>query len=132
MCANDPLADFFTRIRNASKAGHRYVDVPFSTLHQNLAEVLKENKYIEHYLVKHEGNIGQMRLFLRYLPSRQPLIRGLRKMSNPGRRLYIGYTKIPRVFNGLGHAILSTSQGILVGQEARKRKLGGELLCYVW
>lgn len=132
MSVNDQLADFLTRIRNATRAGHRYVDVHFSVMNQNMAQVLCEQKFVEHFLVKHEDGIGTIRIFLRYIDGKDSLIRGIRKISNPGRRKYVGYTEIPRVFNGLGISILSTSQGVLVGHEARKRKVGGELLCYVW
>ena len=132
MCVHDQLADFLTRIRNASKAGHKYVEVRWSKMNQNIAEVLKEQKFIEHYLAKHEGGMGALRLYLRYTDGRNALIRGVRKVSNPGRRRYVGYNEIPRVFDGLGIAIVSTSQGVLVGHDAFKRKVGGELLCYVW
>jgi small subunit ribosomal protein S8 len=132
MCVNDPLADFLTRIRNACRAGHRYVDVRWSVMNENIASVMKEQKFVEHYLVKHEGGIGTLRVFLSYSNDRSSLIRGIRKISNPGRRRYVKSTGIPSVFNGLGISILSTSQGVLVGHEAKKRKVGGELLCYVW
>jgi small subunit ribosomal protein S8 len=132
MCTSDQLADFLTRIRNATAAGHRYVDVKYSGLNENIAKVMNDSKFIEHFLVKHEAGIGTIRLFLRYNTARESLIRGIRKISNPGRRRYVGYQEIPRVFNGLGISILSTSQGVLAGHEARKRKVGGELLCYVW
>jgi small subunit ribosomal protein S8 len=132
MAISDQIADFLTRMRNACMAGHRYVDVYFTTMNQNIAQVLKDQGFIDHFLVKHEENKGTIRLFLRYVGLRKPLIRGLKKVSNPGLRKYIGYRKIPRVFNGLGISIISTSQGVLVGDEARKRKVGGELLCYVW
>ena len=132
MTVSDQIADFLTRMRNANMAGHRYVDVNFSKMNQNIAQVLKDQSFIDQFLVKHEGNKGTIRLFLRYAGLRKPLIRGLKRVSNPGLRKYIGYQEIPRVFNGMGISILSTSQGVLVGEEARKRKLGGELLCYVW
>lgn len=129
---NDPLADFLTRIRNATTAGHRFVDVRWSVMNQNMATVLKEQKFVEHFLVKHEDGKGTLRIFLKYIDGKQSLIRGIRKISNPGRRRYVGREEIPRVFNGLGISIVSTSQGVLVGHEARKRGVGGELLCYVW
>jgi small subunit ribosomal protein S8 len=131
MAVTDPLADFFTRIRNATRAGHRYVDTHFSTLNTNIAQVLKDQKFIDDFLVKHEGGIGTIRLFLRY-SGRKSLIREIRKVSNPGRRRYVGSHEIPQVFNGLGISIISTSQGVLAGHEARKRGIGGELLCCVW
>ncbi len=132
MSLSDQIADFLTRMRNACLAGHRYVDVNFSNMNQNLANVLREKGFIEQFIVKHEGNKGTIRLFLRYLALRKPLIRGLKRVSNPGLRKYVGYQEIPKVFNGLGISIVSTSQGVLDGEEARKRKLGGELLCFVW
>lgn len=132
MSCNDPIADLLTRIRNASMARHRFVDVQWSNMLQNIAQVLKNESFIEHFLVREQDGKTEMRIFLRYSSTRQPLIRGLTRVSNSGRRRYIGYDEIPRVFNGLGISILSTSKGVLVGSEARNRKVGGELLCYVW
>lgn len=132
MTLNDPVADLLTRIRNASTAQHRYVDVQWSALNQNIAQVLKDEAFIEHFLVKEEDGKSQMRIFLRYGASRTPIIRGLRRISKLGCRKYVGYSDIPKVFNGMGISILSTSKGVLVGTEARNRKVGGELLCYVW
>lgn len=132
MAYNDTIADFLTRVRNASKARHRYVDVRWSKIVQNVAQILRDEGFIAQYLVKEESGKNIMRVFLRYTEARQPLIRGLVKISNSGARKYIGYQSIPRVFNGLGVAILTTSQGVLAGSEARKKKVGGELLCYVW
>jgi small subunit ribosomal protein S8 len=128
----DNIADFLTRLRNASSAHHRFVDVRWTMLNQNIAQVLKDQKFIEHFLVKQEGGKGILRLFLRYTEGRRSLIRGIRKISNPGRRKYVSSQEIPQVFNGLGISILSTSQGVIEGGEARRRKIGGELLCYVW
>jgi small subunit ribosomal protein S8 len=132
MALNDTIADFLTRIRNASTARHRYVDVRWSRLVQNIAQILQDEGFVAHYLVKEEDGKSMMRVFLRYTETRDPLIRGIVKVSNPGARKYTGYDEIPRVFNGLGIAILTTSKGVLVGTEARKKKVGGELLCYVW
>ncbi len=132
MSVSDQIADLLVRIKNASKAKHRYVDVTWSVLNQNIVEVLKDKHFVEHYLVKQENGKGTLRVFLSYTLDREPVIRGMKKVSNPGRRLYVGYREIPHVFNGLGISILSTSQGVLVGQEAKKRKVGGELLCCVW
>ena len=132
MSFNDPVSDLLTRIRNASMARHRFVDVQWSVLSQNIAQLLKDESFIEHFLVKNEGGKSHMRIFLRYTADREPLIRGLTRESKPGRRRYVGYNDIPRVFNGLGISIVSTPQGVLVGSEARNRKVGGELLCYVW
>lgn len=132
MSTHDPIADLLTRIRNGSKAQHRYVDIQWSNLIQNIVQVLKDEKFVDHFLVKEENGKSTMRIFLRYTETREPLIRGLKKISNPGRRKYVGYEEIPSVFNGMGISLLSTSKGVLVGAEARKRKVGGELLCYVW
>lgn len=132
MTIHDPISDLLTRVRNASSARHRYVDVPWSNVHENIATVLKENGFIEQFLVKEEDKKSTMRIFLRYSVSREPVIRGLKRVSSPGCRRYIGYSKIPRVFNGMGISILSTSKGVLAGKEARSSKVGGELLCYVW
>lgn len=132
MSFNDPVSDLLTRIRNASMARHRFVDVQWSVLTQNIAELLKNESFIEHFLVKNEGGKSQMRIFLRYNTKREPLIRGLTRVSKPGRRRYVGYSDIPRVFNGLGISIVSTSKGVLVGSQARHQKVGGELLCQVW
>ena len=129
---SDQLADFLTRIRNATRAGHRFVDVRWNVMNQNVANVLKEQRFVEHFLVKHEDGKGTLRIFLKYSNDKCSLIRGIRKISNPGRRRYVGRDEIPNVFNGLGISIVSTSQGVLVGHEARKRGVGGELLCYVW
>ena len=132
MAVQDQIADLLNRIRNASEANHRYVDVLGSKLNQNIVKVLCDERFVEHYLVKNEDGRTILRVFLSYNREREPLIRGIRKVSNPGKRVYVGYTEIPKVFNGLGIAVVSTSQGVLVGSEARKRKVGGELLCCVW
>lgn len=130
---SDPIADFLTRIRNATRAQHRYVDVNWSKLKQNIAEILKGQGFIENYLVKLENNQrGTIRVFLKYTDQRQPVIQGVKRVSRPGLRRYVGHTEIPRFFGGNGVSILSTSQGIMAGQEASKRKIGGELLCMVW
>lgn len=132
MSSMDQIADFLVRIKNASRAGHRFVDAVWSVLNQNIAEVLKTSRFVEHYIVKHEDGKGTIRVFLAYTKEREPIIRGIEKKSNPGRRIYVGHDEIPNVFNGLGVAVVSTSQGVLAGHEAKKRKIGGELLCCVW
>jgi small subunit ribosomal protein S8 len=133
MAVSDPIADFLTRIRNAIKAEHRYVDVDWSKLKQNIAEILKNQGFIENYLVKHDSkHRGTMRIFLKYVEGRIPVIQGLKRMSKPGLRKYVGYQDIPKFYGGLGVSILSTSQGIMAGRDASKRNIGGELLCLVW
>ena len=132
MAFSDPIADLLTRIRNASGAQHRYVDIGWSKLKQNIAEILKQQGFIENYLVKQENNRGTMRIFLKYTEGRQPVIQGIKRVSKPGLRKYVKFDEIPTFFGGLGVPVLSTSQGVIAGYEARKRKIGGELLCLVW
>lgn len=132
MTLSDPIADLLTRIRNGLKAQHRYTDIPWSKGKQAIADVLKSLGLIESYLVKQEKNGGTMRVFLKYSLGRQPVIQGIKRVSKPGLRRYVGYTDIPKFYGGFGVSILSTSQGIISGHEAQKRKLGGELLCLVW
>jgi small subunit ribosomal protein S8 len=132
MAVNDPLADFFTRIRNASLAGHRYVDTFFSNLNVAVAEVLKSAKFIENATVIEVEGKQFVRVSLRYTQNRMPFIRNIKKVSNPGRRKYVAHDEIPTVMNGLGISILSTPKGVLAGAEARKQHCGGELLCLVW
>jgi small subunit ribosomal protein S8 len=133
MAFSDPIADFLTRIRNAIKAQHRYVDIRWSKMKQNMAEILKNQGFVESYLVKQDNrNRGTIRIFLKYTDGRTPVIQGLRRVSKPGLRQYVGHQEIPRFYGGLGVSILSTSQGVMAGNEAKNRKLGGELLCLVW
>lgn len=133
MAVSDPLADFLTRIRNAAKAEHRYVDISWSKLKQSIAEIMKEMGFIESYLVKHDQKQrGTIRIFLKYASGRQPAIQGLKRISKPGLRKYIGHGDIPKFYGGMGLSIISTSQGVMGGMEASKRKIGGELLCLVW
>jgi small subunit ribosomal protein S8 len=133
MAVSDPVADFLTRIRNSMKAQHRYVDVSWSKLKQNIAEILKNQGFIENYLVKHDNKQrGTIRIFLKYAEGRQSVIQGLVRVSKPGLRRYVGYEDIPHFYGGMGLSILSTSQGIMAGLEASKRKIGGEILCLVW
>src|SRR5947207_1495617 len=122
MSIQDPISDLLTRIRNASTAQHRFVDAPWSVMHESIATVLKNNKFIEHFLVKEEDGKTTMRIFLRYSSTREPVIRGLKRVSSPGCRRYVGYNKIPRVFNGMGISILSTSKGVVSGYQARSGK----------
>jgi small subunit ribosomal protein S8 len=132
MSQSDPVADFLTRIRNAQRAGHRYVDIRANKLVQKMADVLKEANFVEHILVRTEGVNQEMRVFLKYGPKRRPIISTLRRVSSPGARRYISADRIPSIRNGLGMVILSTSQGVMSGQKARQMQLGGEYLCYVW
>src|SRR5262249_53114562 len=99
MSLHDPIADLLTRIRNASRANHRYVDVPWSRMNQNIVQVLKDTRFVEHFLVKEEDKKSTMRIFLRYTSTRESVIRGIKRISSPGCRQYIGHSSIPRVFN---------------------------------
>ncbi|MBA3602252.1 MAG: 30S ribosomal protein S8 [Parachlamydiaceae bacterium] len=133
MAISDPIADFLTRIRNSLKAEHRFVDIPWSKMKENLAEILKSLGFIESYLVKHDNkHRGIMRVFLKYGSGRRPIIQGLKRVSKPGLRRYVKREDIPHFYGGLGVSIISTSQGLLPGNEAIKRNIGGELLCLVW
>ena len=132
MSITDSVADLLTRIRNASSVHHKYVDVNWSKLNENIVNVLKDKRFVNHYLVKHEDGKSTMRIFLRYTTSRDPVIQGIKRLSTPGCRRYVAHDEIPRVFNGLGISILSTSKGVLAGSNARRDKVGGELLCSVW
>ena len=133
MSMTDPIADMLTRLRNACISKHRRVDMPVSKMKIEIARILKENNFIQDYrLVETEEGRQLLRVVLRYAAGGQPVIRELKRVSTPGLRKYVGVTEIPRVRNGLGMAILSTSQGVLSDREARQRRAGGELLALVW
>ena len=127
----DPIADMLTRIRNASMAKHRRVDMPVSKLKTEIARLLKDNAYIHDYKLLDDGQHGVLRLYLKYFQDK-PVIRELRRVSKPGLRKYVGVSEIPRVRNGLGMAVLSTSRGVMTDREARQAKVGGEILALVW
>ena len=127
----DPIADMLTRIRNAQTARHRRVDMPVSKLKVEVARLLKDNHYIHDFKVLDDGRFGQLRLYLKYYQDR-PVIREIQRISKPGLRKYVGVEEIPRVRNGLGIAMLSTSRGVMTDREARAAKVGGEVLAYVW
>ncbi len=127
----DPIADFLTRIRNASTAGHRSVDIPASKLKERLADILKDQGFIEDVERVSDGPQGTLRLKLRYVDG-APAVLGLRRVSRPGLRRYATVVDLPRVRNGLGIAVISTSHGLMTDKEARSRNVGGEILCYVW
>ena len=133
MSMTDPIADMLTRIRNACQSKHRRVDMPLSKLKVEIARLLKESNYIQDYrtLETDEGR-RVLRIVLKYAQGGQPVIRELRRVSTPGLRKYVGAAEIPRVRNGLGMAILSTSQGIMSDKQARQARTGGELLALVW
>ena len=133
MAVSDPVADFLTRIRNAIKAQHRYVDIEWSKMKQNLAEILKNQGFIENCLVKmDDSHRGTIRMFLKYTNGRRTVIQGLKRISKPGLRKYVGHQDIPRYYGNMGLSIISTSQGVMPGNEASQKGIGGELLCLVW
>lgn len=133
MSMTDPVADMLTRIRNACQAKHRRVDMPASKLKAQIAQILKDNAYIQDYrmLETDEGH-KVLRVVLKYAHSGNAVIRNLQRVSTPGLRRYVGVSEIPRVRNGLGMAILSTSQGVMSDSQARQARTGGELLALVW
>lgn len=129
---NDPIADMLCRIRNANRALLPTVDLPHSKLKEHLAGILKREGYITDFAVESQGAAHKtLKLKLNY-QGKKSIIEGLRRVSSPGLRRYVGATDIPRVRGGLGVAVLSTSEGVMTGSQARKKNLGGELLCYVW
>ena len=128
----DPVADLLARIRNGSMAEHEKVDVPASKLKVRVAEILKDEGFIKNFRVIEDRKQGVLRIYLKYGPGQERVITGLRRVSKPGRRLYVGADRVPSVLGGMGVAILSTPRGVLTDRESRKAKVGGEVLCYVW
>jgi small subunit ribosomal protein S8 len=132
MNMTDPIADMLTRMRNAVVAKHDYVDVPGSKLKVAIARVLKEEGFIRDYETLEEGVRKTLRIHLLYTGKKEPILTGIRRVSKPGLRVYVQKREIPRVYGGLGIAILSTPQGVMTGQQAWRRQVGGEVLCYIW
>ena len=132
MNVSDPIADMLTRIRNASRARHREVLVPASRTKREIARILREEGFVEDVSEERDGPRSVLRISLKYVGGKAPVISGLKRISKPGLRVYAGKTDIPRVLGGLGIVIVSTSQGIMTGAQARKAQLGGEVLAYVW
>jgi len=127
----DPIADMLTRIRNASQAKHKRVDMPVSKLKTEIARILKENHFIHDYKIMDDGSHGALRIYLKYFEDK-PVIRNVQRVSSPGRRVYKAADELPRIRNGLGLAILSTSRGVMSDRQARSAKVGGELMALVW
>ena len=132
MSMSDPLADMCTRIRNAASARHESVRVPASNVKAAVADVLQREGFISGYTEETEGSRRYLRLKLNYRTDRRAALGGIRRVSRPGLRVYVNKGEIPRVYGGLGVAIMSTSHGVMSGQEAWRQKVGGEVLCYVW
>lgn len=132
MNMSDPIADLLTRIRNAAMAEHRTVEMPHSKMKAEIVRLLKAEGYIEDFSEEGEIPTKKIVVWLKYTPDQDPVIRGLRRVSKPGLRNYVNATEIPRVLGGLGVAILSTSHGIMTDRQARKKNVGGEVLCNIW
>lgn len=129
----DPIADFLTRLRNAIQAKHRAVEVPASNLKKDITKILFDQGYILNYKFEEDGPQGSIKIALKYNPqSKVNAIKSLTRVSRPGMRKYTGYREMPRVINGLGIAIISTSKGVMTNKEAAELKIGGEVLCYVY
>lgn len=129
----DPIADYLTRLRNAMMAKHKIVEIPASNVKKDMTKILYEKGYVLNYKFEDNGIQGLIKIALKYHPeTKQPAIKSLRRISRPGLRQYKGKDELPRVLNGLGIAILSTSQGVMSDKEARKMNIGGEVLCYVY
>ena len=132
MQMSDVIADMLTRIRNANNAKHLTVDIPASNMKKAIAEILVEEGYVKSYQVIDDGKQGTIRVTLKYLQGKQKVIRGIRRVSKPGLRIYAGCEDMPRVMNGLGIAIVSTSKGIMTGKKAQSLNVGGEVIAFVW
>lgn len=128
----DPIADMLTRVRNAVRAKHPLVEMPSSRMKVSIAEVLREEGFIRGFDVVGAGPKKKLRVLLAYSPTKEPRVLGLRRISKPGLRVYVKRDRIPRVYDGVGVAVLSTPRGIMTGDRARRENVGGELLAYVW
>ena len=132
MSMTDPIADLLTRIRNAQRAGHSTVIIPRSKVKVSIVALLKREGYVEGYVENTEGPQGNIKVFLKYDNHNRATIRGIERISKPGRRMYVGHAEIPRVRNGLGMAILTTPRGVITDAQARQAGVGGEVICHVW
>ena len=132
MSMTDPIADMLTRIRNALMARQDRVDIPSSKTKVNLARILKDEGFIKNFKVVKDNKQGVLRVFLKYGDDNTPVIKGLKRISKPSRRIYVPADEIPPVLSGLGVAIVSTSKGVMTDREARKQNVGGEMMCAVW
>jgi small subunit ribosomal protein S8 len=129
----DPIADLLTRIRNANMKLKEKVDIPTSKMKEGIARILKDEGFISNYKVLYnEGRQGTLRVTLKYTPTKEPVLKGLKRVSKPGLRVYRGYEDMPRIRAGLGVNVLSTSKGLLTDRQAKEAKVGGEILCQVW
>ena len=132
MSCSDPIADMLTKIRNASLSRFEKVDIATSRLKLEIVKILKNEGYVKNFKKVNQENLNYIRVFLKYDEEQNPIIHGLQKISKPGRRVYAGYKGMPRIFNGYGTLIISTSTGVTTGKKAFEKKVGGELICSVW
>ena len=132
MHITDPIADMLTRIRNANASKHESVEIPASNMKKQIAQILVDEGYIKSYNIIDDGKQGIIKVLLKYGPNKSLVIRGIKRVSKPGLRIYVGSEEIPKVMRGLGVAIVSTSKGIMTDREARKANVGGEVLAFVW
>ncbi len=132
MSMTDPIADFLTRIRNATRAKHARVDIPASRIKGEIAKILREQGYIKDVKFVEDGKQGLLRIYLKYNEDSAPVIEGLQRVSTPGCRVYAKKGEIPRVLGGYGVVVLSTSHGVITGNEARTKGVGGEVICQIW
>jgi small subunit ribosomal protein S8 len=132
MVLTDPIADMLTRIRNANMAEKKIVQMPHSKMKSEILRILKAEGFIKDYTVENAAGKSMLNVFLKYTMDREPVIQGLRRISKPSCRKYVNAEELPRVLGGIGLAILSTSSGVMTDNEARSKKIGGEVLCYIW
>lgn len=132
MVMTDPIADYLTRIRNANMAKHDSVEIPASNIKKSISEILKREGFIRDYEVADDNKQGVIKVFLKYGPNGERVISGLKRISKPGLRNYVGGEDLPKVLNGLGIAIVSTSAGVITDKEARQKNVGGEVIAYIW
>ena len=133
MAASDPIADMLSKVQNAARAGHEKVDVPASKMKLEIVKILKTEGYIKNFKkIQDDDAHNIIRIFIKYDDANMPVIHGMKKISKPGRRVYSGYKELPRVYNGYGTLIVSTSAGITTGKKATEKQVGGELICTVW
>ena len=132
MNITDPIADMLTRIRNANNAKHESVEIPASNMNKQIAQILVDEGYIKSFNVIDDGKQDVIKVFLKYGPNKSKVLQGLKRISKPGLRMYVGKEEIPQVMRGLGVAIVSTSKGIMTDKAARKENVGGEVLAFVW
>jgi len=133
MAISDPVADMLTKIRNASQARHEKVEIPTSKMKLQIVKILKNEGYIKNFkkIVSKEG-VNYIRVFLKYDEKQEPVLHGVARLSPPGRRVYTGYRDMPRIYNGYGVVVVSTSSGVITGKKASEKKVGGELICSIW